>query len=143
MIVRQCLEHSGTLAHHFVSPPDIVAAFTAAGVCVAQCDKSLVAWGTKQIGGVCRDPFTCRALDGCVCPLDGCLTCEVLAGTAKAVCTRCEPNRHLVEGKCSKAITCRRSKVRITKKPCACIYDMLFSEESPLVPSQARTLCQL
>lgn len=89
-----------------------------AGFCVAACEESLAAWGEKFAGRECKEPFTCRADDGCECPLGGCLECIVSAGPADNVkCTTCTPERYLVNDKCRKELTCHGSKVSLTVAP--------------------------
>lgn len=41
------------------------------------CPKTLFGWGFKTAGRVCLQAFTCRRSEGCTCPLDGCINCDV------------------------------------------------------------------
>lgn len=78
------------------------------GRCVEDCP--LVSWGEAKRGRECRDPFVCKAAEGCECPLGGCLECNV--GVQNVTCVLCREDRFLASGKCRKDLTCRGSTVR-------------------------------
>lgn len=85
------------------------------GICVEVCPVDLVAWGEGAAGRACVAPFSCRADDGCECPLGGCQECEV--GLIGTTCTQCVAERFLVSGKCRKELTCRGKTVSVRLCP--------------------------
>lgn len=99
------------------------------GSCVDVCPAGLVGWGEKQSGRSCVPPFTCRAIDGCTCPLGGCQSCDV--GVDGTTCTLCIAERYLAAGKCQKELTCRGKAVRWMRRPAVAVQAVLAGTSKP------------